>query len=47
VRRSFQAQVVLEQSHGIAIQWQHTNPFAFALDPNLGIRELDVLAVER
>jgi hypothetical protein len=33
---------VTEQSDGIAIQWQDTNPFAFALDPDLQIRELDV-----
>jgi hypothetical protein len=44
--RACQAQVVIEQFHGIAIQWQHANLFAFARDPDLRIRELDVLAAE-
>jgi hypothetical protein len=44
--RTFQAYVVIDQLHGIAIKWQHPDPFAFALDPDLQLRELDVLTVE-
>jgi hypothetical protein len=45
--RPFQAQIVIEQFHRFARQRQDANPFALALDPDLRLGELNVLAVER
>jgi hypothetical protein len=37
---------MIEEFHGLAGQWQHANPFAFAQDPDLGVWELDVIPIE-
>jgi hypothetical protein len=46
LRRPFQAQIVIEQLRGVAMQWQHANLFALAWDPDLPFRELEVVAVQ-
>ena len=45
--RTFQAQVMIEQVQGFAGERQNANLFALAQDLNLGVRDVDVLAVER
>src|ERR1035438_10104885 len=45
--RPLQTQIVIEEFHGFAGERQHANPLALAQDPDLRVRELDVLAVER
>ena len=40
MRGSFQTHVVIDQFRGVAIEGQHTNPFALALDTDLQFREL-------